>query len=275
MACLLFFVPITSSVDAQDWYLPRERELISDRRLELGTRLSFNTNESRSITNRASSLTPSLRWSPVNYLEIYSEIPLSSVSENRVLDIDGDTELESITFREDNPGDWLTQIKYVPFGRADRQIGLNLDIVLPTGKNPYENIIATGSGHFQVVPGISYSQILDPVNLYGYVGYRRALAEDYGGSRYRLGDSLRLRWGATIQVNPSMNLSLFGSGGFTQPSEKDGTIRPGTKSNTIQMGNGLGIILNQSTRLKMNTVYGMSSSATDFVISVGLTHQIY
>lgn len=267
---LLFL--LAGSALGQEWYIPKRPEVIEPRRLEVGFRTQFVTNDDGLLESQELSFIPSVRASPFDRFELYGELPYSFVERDRIVGFDLETN------RGDGIGDLFTQLTYQLFRGDDWAVLPSLDLLFWTGRNPYEHTIGTGGGHTRYAPGVTAVKIIDPVVLFAYVGYqiserRRFEMTDDETTKVEPGDSFRLRIGGSFYLNPKIRVSLFTATDIQGKTKLDGENVRGTGGNAVRFGSGLDWTVTQRVSTNFNAVFGTSDRTPDAVLAVGVTYR--
>lgn len=260
---VFFCVWVPAESRGQDWYIPKPVELISAGAVEAGTRLSFSVNGDGVLESSRLENGYWARYSPLDRLELYFQVPLVYARQeyfDRLLNI-----VESDAF---GPGDIFTQASYEGFSGEDWKLIYNLDVSVPTGKNPYENRVGLGSGHYSLGLGQMAVKIVDPVALFGYVGYQHSLARKYPVGKVQPGGDLRFKLGSTIVLNPRIRTSLYVTGDIVGKVQIGGRRLAGSSSNLVYFGWGTDWSIG-GFKVNVDAVFGMTKVTPDAAIIAG------
>lgn len=250
---------------AEEWYIPKRPEIIEAQRIEAGFRLQFLASDDGLLQTEEVSLIPSLRISPFDRFEAYVEVPYVFGQRDHIVGFNIMTSDASAI------GDVFTQFTYEAFRGEDWALLPSLDVVFPTGRNPYDNIVGTGGGHYRLTPGVTVMKVVDPIVLFAYLGYQVSLADTFTVGKVEPGDSLRFRVGGAFHVNPKIRVSLFTATDIEDKTKLNGSKISGTGGNAVRFGAGLDWLVAENTSFNCNAVFGATDRAPDAVLTAGIT----
>ena len=208
-------------------------------------------------------------YSPVDRLNLYSGIPIVYASREKF-----DNNLNIVKRTATGIGDLFSQVSYETFFGDDWKIIYNLDILLATGRNPYDNDVGLGNGHNTVGIGQNYIKIIDPVALFAYIGYQYSFAETYSIGKIKPGDDFRFKLGTSISLNPKVRSSFYVSGDIILDTKVDNKKVIASFANLIRFGWGLNWDRSAEWKINMNGIFGMTKNTPDAVIVMGVTRVI-
>ncbi|KAF0127319.1 MAG: hypothetical protein FD189_386 [Elusimicrobia bacterium] len=258
---LCFLGPVKSQ--GEDWYIPKPVDLISAGAVEVGTRFSFAVNGDGVLESSRLENGYWARYSPLSRLELYFQVPLVYARQERF-----DNLLNIVESSAFGLGDIFSQVSYEGFSGEDWKLIYNLDVSVPTGKNPYENRVGLGGGHYSLGLGQMAVKIVDPVALFGYIGYQHSLAGKYPIGKVQPGGDLRFKLGSAIVLNPRIRTSLYVTGDIVGKVRINGRRLAGSSSNLVYFGWGT----DWSTggfKVNVDAVFGMTKVTPDAAIIAG------
>lgn len=283
VATFLLFPGI--SFAQQQYYVPRQKSTLDQGQVTLGLRPELSTS---SGSRRDFRLAPNAGYSPFEGFQISAEIPV-------VHALQRDTGPKA----KSGVGDALIETRYRLLGGTDWNLMANLDVVAPTGDNPYENEVPLGSGHWRTSAGFTFFTVQDPLSAFFHMGYEYSFAETYtrpsslsqpqnffellvllaqnnqlppGTHEFQPGESIQVRAGTTVLFNPTTRFNLFTSMDFRKPLEVDGNDHAGSASNNVRLGSGLSFTYSDHTTIDFNFIFGITSSAQSVIISPGINY---
>lgn len=174
---------------AQEWYIPKRPEVLEPQRFEIGLRAQFTTDSDGLLDSQELSAIGSLRISPFDRFEVYAEVPYTFAERDRIVGFDIEAN------RHDDIGDVFSQFTYELFRGDDWALLPSVDVIFPTGRDPYDHPVGTGGGHYRFTPGVTYMKVIDPVVVFAYVGHQISLSESFDVGRVSPGGSTRFRVG--------------------------------------------------------------------------------
>ena len=247
----------------QEWYIPKPVDVTSEGRFEIGCRLQFETDEEGGLERHETALVPSLslRGSRV---EAYAEVPLAYAHQESVVGFDLTSDSKS------GVGDVFTQLTCSLTGGEDWKLLAGLDVVLPTGDDPYDHDVGLGGGFTTFTPGLTYLKVIDPLVLFGYVGNRFSSHERFDVGKVEPGNDVRFQGGTTIYLNPRVRGTVFVAGDIMSCTKIDGDEVEGSDGAAVRFGTGLNVSLSDRQTLSFSAVFGMTDQAPDSLVSIGI-----
>lgn len=257
---------IAGPILAEEWYLPKPVSVLKKGSGEVGLRAQYLTDEDGALNSRQADLTLFVRYAPLPRLELYLEGPYVYREEERVV------AFGLHRFNDQGPGDLYAQATFELWGRTDARLFLGLDVVAPTGQDPFEHRIGLGSGFYRVAPGITALKIIDPAVLFVNVAHQWSFEEEFlGRGRVRPGDDLRVRIGSSFLLNPRFRASVYTTGDFFGHSYVNDVKVAGSDGDLIRFGGGLSWNVTERWKLDYNAAFGITGSASDAVLSLGVS----
>lgn len=184
-----------------------------------------------------------------------------------------------------NIGDISLGSKYQPWKVGNRWPApiFNLNLSLPTGRGQYDmdpaQDLSTGSGLYSLSTGVSLSQSLDPVNVFGGLTYNHSFSRDGIGQRRRQGIlekvdpgeaiSANIGFGYALSYRTSLSLSYSYSYSFaTDYHWADGTTTSGADSvsSSLSLSTSWRITPERSIIVGLST--GLTNDDQDFGLSL-------
>lgn len=169
------------------------------------------------------------------------------------------------------------QLEFLPETYNRPAAYLNLGATLPMAKSSFDVLpageIATGNGYFSFNSGISLLKSIDPVVVYGGVGYQMNLRR----GNYSAGNSINYNAGLGWSLNESANLSLGISGGIVGEDKQiiGGAEQPvSTGYNHTALSLGSTFIMSRDLFVTPTVSVGLTDEETDFVFSFGVTTKL-
>ncbi|MBI1393759.1 MAG: LysM peptidoglycan-binding domain-containing protein [Alphaproteobacteria bacterium] len=176
---------------------------------------------------------------------------------------------------------------------------LNLRAKAPTGTGPFdldrspggvEADLATGSGFWTVEPSLTFILPTPPASIFANIGYQMNLATAPDlqlGSRilqdFNPGDALTANIGVGLSVNDRFSLS-FGynqsffrrsTSQFFNPTDSITSIERTPSANVGGFAFGGSYLIDDRTRVNVNTSVGATDEAPDMTISVRLQRRLF
>ena len=142
--CLL---PVASPVMAEEWYLPRRTTVLKQGTGEIGVRMQVVFNRDGAEFDRKASAVLSLKYAPINRLELHVEGPYIYHEYARVVFP------KLVNSHDKGFGDLFAEVKWDMLSGQDWKVILTVDGSLPTGKNLIEDAKNLGSGFYWSRPG--------------------------------------------------------------------------------------------------------------------------
>jgi len=259
---------------AEEWYIPKAPTEATKGLIEFGTRVQLSGNEEGVLDVQELSIIPSIRLAPNDRLDIYAELPFSTIKQDQIEGFD--------LFEYDNEGigDVFVQLSHKLSGDTNWQLSGVLDATAPSGENPYEHQVGIGKGYWTISPGLSAAFVTDPTILFAYVGYQHGFNKKFDdfatkeATELDPGHVIRMSTGASFSFNPRMNMSIYTALDFRGKTKYGDEEIDESDDTLARLGLSLGYKIDNSLAFKMNTVTGLNDSASDYVISIGLTYGV-
>jgi len=252
-----------SAATAQEWYVPKRTQILDRGTGELGIRLQTSANNDGLLdTFRADSVLY-VRYTPISRLEIYVDCPYSFIEKEDIVNF------SYVSERAQGIGDVFSQLSFEGFSGEDWKFLYNLDTVFHTGKNPYGNAIAFGSGHTSVALGQTAMKVIDPVVLFAHIGYRYTLPRTFSENKYSPGGGVRLRFGTGISLNPRVQTTLSVNAERVLTSKINNESITASAATNIAFGWGLDWKLKKGFGLNANATFGMTKNTPDATLTMG------
>jgi hypothetical protein len=261
---------LAASVSAEEWYLPRATHLLKGGSWEVGARAQFLFERNGLDFDRRVDGVTSLRYAPTSRLELYAEGPYSYIEEERAV-----FPATISSTDQEGWGDLFTQVSYDFLGKEDWKLMLNLDAVIPTGKNPYEDARDLGGGFYSISPGLTYVRILDPAALFFYIGHQWTVPNSFPGiGQIEPGEDLRFRTGVSLMLHPRLRTSAYVVGDIVGHTRVRSIEIAGTDRDVIRFGGRIEWSVSDRVKLDVNSVFGATALSSDAVLSVGVTYSL-
>ena len=129
--------------------------------------------------------------------------------------------------------------------------------------------LPTGSGHYGIAGGVTFSKVSDPIVFYGGMSYFWNLEEDVGGDFGIInpGDSVDLFLGMAIALNEKSSLTMAFQDIWTQETQqnRDDIVGSALNSGTVFLGASYRI--NRKVNFVTSLGFGVTKDAPDFQLS--------
>jgi len=257
---------ISVSLYSQEWYIPKPVNMINKGSIELGTRISYTANGDGILESSQMENDYYGRFSPFNKLEIYLSVPLIYSKQEKF-----DQNLNIIEKSATGIGDMFSQFSYEGFSGPDWKIVYNVDLSFPTGKNPYDNDVGLGSGHFSLGFGQTVIKVIDPVALFGYIGYKHSFKKKFSAGDVSPGSDIRFKAGSSIVLNPRITTNFNVMLDLVGKTEVNNSKLPASSSNSVYFGWGINWKAKNNINVSVDSVFGMTKVATDSTIILGFS----
>lgn len=155
----------------------------------------------------------------------------------------------------------------------------SVGVKMPTGKAPYglgDNEVALGSGHWSGQLGLHLQKVIDPVVLFGSVGYthpfgREARIRGEKGPQWVLpGPSIRYTLGVGLAVNPRVVMTAMLEHVFTRPTRVGQKTLKESETNSAVFSLGVRYQWPSGRAMRVQVGLGLTSDAPDFTVMVDL-----
>lgn len=162
---------------------------------------------------------------------------------------------------------------------ADISRTFSIAVKAPTGRAPYglhENQLALGSGHWSTQLGLSLQKVIDPVVLFGSLGYtysfgRVGTVGGYDGPQWITpGSSIRYTIGAGLAVNPRVAFTALLEHIHSRPARVGQGILRASEANSAVFNLGLRYQWLSGRVMHVQVGIGLTPDAPDFSVAVGL-----
>lgn len=172
----------------------------------------------------------------------------------------------------------------VYFALPPADIGRTFSIGLkaPTGRSPYglpENRLALGSGHWAAQIGLQLQKVIDPVVLFGSLGYTHSFGRgvvarnkdnEWEPTWAVPGSSLRYTIGAGLAVNHRVSVTAMLEHLFTRPARLGEEVLKESEANSAVLNLGLRYQWVSGRVMRLQLGIGLTSDAPDFSVSVAI-----
>lgn len=254
---------------AQQWYIPQKTTVLKKGAVDFGTEMQFSVDEADVLNSRSAAVNFSVRYSPLNRLELYIQAPYLYREDEQVLAFG----LHS--FNDQGLGDIFAQINVELLGRQDWKLMLNTDATFPTGQDPFEHRVGLGGGFYTIAPGLTYLKVVDPAIFFVYLGNQWSLSESFlGTAEVHPGNDMRFRFGASLLLNPRLRGTLYTAGDIVSTTRLGAAKVVASDGEIIRVGGGIDWNINERWRLDINSAFGVTNSTTDAVMSLGLNRTL-
>lgn len=157
----------------------------------------------------------------------------------------------------------------------------SVGIKLPTGRSPYEfreseDEVALGNGHWSAHLGLHLQKVIDPVILFGSLGYTHSFGREgrLPGAKevqwVSSGSSFRYTLGVGLAVNPRIALTAMLEHIFTRPMEVGGEVRHESEANVAVFSVGVRYEWPSGRAMRVQMGFGLTSDSPDFSVSAEL-----
>lgn len=260
------FLVVLAAHSQQDWYIPKRTEVGKSGTGEISTRFLFSTDSGGlfELRSRRLDLIPGFRYAVSERLELYSELPFSEVESERLVGGTFDTD------RGFGIGDAFVQVSSELASGEDWRLLSSFDLLMPTGRDPFDNKVGTGGGFYRTGGGITAMKVVDPVNMFLYAGYQYGFDNQFDIGTVDPGDSFRFRYGIAVALNPKIRLTISVSGDISSVQKLDGDVAFGSSADLVRLDVGTEWSLGKSTILQLDTIFGITDEAQDLLLSIGI-----
>jgi Putative MetA-pathway of phenol degradation len=257
---------------AMDIFLREQKVLI--RRGELGLELSsFYSTDSRDqfvgsgdavglaeVQTRLVESTLIFRYGLLDDLEASVRVPF--VWAEQEIDLGASRQR-----REDSGlGDVFAALRYQVWheGAGTPDVVLGVEAKSPTGDEPL-----LGSGHWNVGGSISLVKTLDPVVMFGKVGYTLTLERDGRDP----GDEVFYQLGVGYSLNDRVSLSSQLIGAVVGHGERDGRVVRRSNLDIISLQLGVTALMTRHLVVEPVVNFGLSKDAPDVIVGINLIYR--
>lgn len=254
---------ITTSAQAQEWYIPKRSRLLKGGGWEVGQRVQLAVNNDGLLDTLRADAVPHLRYAPHRRVEVYGEVPLSYSEKEDVVNFV--LVKNSVT----GIGDAFSQITFEAFSGEDWKILYNADGTYPTGKSPYKHRVGLGSAHYSAALGQTFMKVVDPAVLFMHMGYQHSFARRLRPGKVEPGRSIRFRFGSALSLNPRLQTTMHVTGDLVDDTKIDGAVVAGSSGNLIRFGWGLDWTVGSGFRLNWDAAFGMTKNTPDATLVHG------
>ena len=163
----------------------------------------------------------------------------------------------------------FTQFSLEGFSGPDWKTVFNLDIGWPTGKNPYENTVGLGGGHYSLAVGGTAMKVIDPIVMYCHIGYQHSMARTFKNTgKVAPGEDLRFRIGTSLSLNPKVTANVNVSGNILSSTKLAGSAVAGSSDVLVRLGLGFDWLVGRRTKWGADAIFGMTDNSGDATIIV-------
>ncbi|MGJ3256807.1 MAG: transporter [Alcanivorax sp.] len=184
-------------------------------------------------------------------------------------------------------GDVSFGLRYQPFPVRPGAMNTTLysTLTTPTGDSPYDinvrNEVSSGSGFYSLGAGVSMSKVVDPVVLYGSVGY--SMAFDITGLNQRRGsdtleevnpgDSINFSMGLAYALSYEVSLSASYQQSYNFDSEfffDDGRIARSEDSTSSVVNTSIGLRSSNNRIINLSFGFGLTEDSPDVLLGLSM-----
>lgn len=232
---------------------------------------------------RALTLSGTLRYGITDTTTGYLSVPLSSKYREIQNDIDSTT-----TERRSGLGDVALGLSHQlrDEDKSGPSVMFGLNLKSHTGKSPYGDIgekPATGSGHWELTPSVSFVRSLDPAVLFFSVGYTKvfgravpkppevAATSDFVTATP--GNSITIGAGIGISLNEKVAFGLKSIAQHTARSKFNGTQYGASTTSVIVQGT-LDYVLDKMSYIEPYIAFGVTKDAPDATFGIAYVRRL-
>ncbi len=176
-------------------------------------------------------------------------------------------------------GDMLLGLNYEIFRETARwpDITTLFRVRIPTGEEPEEDGLTTGSGHWAGTLGFQFTKTTDPIVLFWGAGYTHELPATYyfndGVYKVQPGDTLDYNFGFGFAVNEKVSLSTQIMGAHQWDTELDGEKLSGSSTDPLSLRSALTYRISGESFIEPSLKMGLNDDTADFVLGIAATRR--
>lgn len=255
------------SENAHRFFLRQSAVLLNPGDLEAEIAFDYSQNEVplAFTTRREFSLPVSARVGIVNRLEGFFSFPVTVVLQ----DVEGEDDSHA------GVGDLFAGAKYllVPERKGLPDIVLSLGFIAPTGVDPYDHVVSTGSGHWMIAAGFEGIQSFDPIVLFGGLDYLHQFERQFSVGKIQPGEKIGYNFGVGFAVNENITLSSLLRGSIQTKFFVDGGSVDDSEAEPISLQTGLTCRISKKTYIEPSVTLGLTEDADDVLITVAFSQK--
>lgn len=185
----------------------------------------------------------------------------------------------SVTRKTTGIGDTSLGINYEIFRETARRpdITTTLRIRAPTGDEPDEEGLSTGSGHWAGSLGLQFIKTTDPVVLFWGIRYTHEFPATHffndGVYEVRPGDTVDYNFGFGFAVNGYVSLSAQVLGAYQWETSVDGHRLTGTSGEPVSLRSALTYRVSRETYIEPSLTMGLNDETPDFILGIAATRR--
>lgn len=153
----------------------------------------------------------------------------------------------------------------------------SLSVKAPTGDEPGEEGLSTGSGHWSGSLGMQFIKTSDPVVLFWGLRYTHAFSARHflndGVYDVQPGDIADYNFGFGFAVNDRISLGTQVSGSYQWKTKTDGRAFPGSSGETVSLRSALTYRVSKKTYIEPSLAIGLNDETADFVMGFAVTRR--
>lgn len=275
---LNFFLPIVHAANSQKdkvetigeatepnshkLFLRQSSVLLKHGEIEAETGVVYQHNQDYITGNRNTARLVTIplnaRVGLLNRLDVFLGMPLSY----------GQSEAGTVTENDFGIGDIDAGVHFVLFEEKNKfpEIVFSLSGTAPTGKNPYDNAIAFGQGHWAISGNVLFIKSVDPLILFGGLGYTHSFEKNFSIGDVQPGETIGYSLGLGFAVNKNITLNTTLLGNITTESKLNNANIPGSSDEPISLSTGLTYMISKKNYLEPAVIIGLNDSASDVAI---------
>ncbi|MFZ7112995.1 MAG: transporter [Desulfatiglandales bacterium] len=171
-------------------------------------------------------------------------------------------------------GDTLLGINYEMFRETAfwPDIVSSLSLRAPTGDEPDEEGMSTGSGHWSGSLGVQFIKTADPVVLFWGLRYTHEFPATYflndGIHEVRPGETIDYNLGFGFAVNEKISLGTQISGSYQGNTRTDGGKISGSSREPVTLRSALSYRISRKTFIEPSLAIGLNDETADYVIGI-------
>lgn len=176
-------------------------------------------------------------------------------------------------------GDISSGLKYVLAQEGSRwpEFIATATVTAPTGSAPAADGVSTGAGHWALGGGLQLIRTLDPIVLFGGLGYTYRFGARHfyldGQHDVEPGHTFDYNLGVGFAVNERISLSTQLSGSYQTEDTVDGKSMAGSSREPVLLRLGVTHRWTRQTYAEASVAYGLDSDAPDFILGLSLSHR--
>lgn len=199
-------------------------------------------------------------------MELFFGMPVIFMREEKLTE-------SSFAYREaSGNGDMDLGVKFQVWdeGRGCIDAVVSTSFSIPFGSNPYNNVLGTGSGHYEFDLSLSLVKSIDPIIFFWEFGHVWIFEKRYMERNIKPGNQLGYGFGFGLALSSDFTVNWQIGGNYSFDAEIDSQTIPRSDQEVLMLKSGISCKISNSIFIEPSVSHGLSLDSPDYVISISV-----